>query len=242
MATKWSCQLLNKNLYIQKFKDLGLKSYQMRQVDQTWYKPKFEWKIEFNFSRQDANYSHYRHSSDHRWVDLLEDCHNNEWIFRKRREVWCNIYTTDSRLLDHILTEEKYSGAIVSVEYTSDMYLSELTEQVCGDAVTDIKFVKTVPEHRYQVYLGNFDWHDPTKITLTEYLTTNRDVYLFKGWFQEIIVRFGSIQPVTNASGHHITIGDGFNFFAKSTDDILLLHLMAPGKIRKIVKLMEKQK
>jgi hypothetical protein len=67
-------------------------------------------------------------------------------------------------------------------------------------------------------------------------------VYLFKGWFQEIIFRFGSANPVANYSGHQITIGDGFNFFAKSTDDILLLHLMAPGKIRKIVKLMEKQK
>ena len=230
---------MNKNLYIQKFKDLGIKSYQMRQVDQTWYKPKFEWKIEFNFSHEDRKYRSY---ADHRWVDLLEDCHNNEWIFRKRREVWCNIYTTDTRLLDHVLTEEKYSGAIVGIEYTSDMYLSELTEQVCGDAVTDIKFVKTVPDHRYQVYLGNFDWRDPHQLTLTEYLSNNKDVYLFKGWFQEIINRFGTANPVANYSGHVITIADGFNFFAKSTDDILMVHMIAPGKVRKIVKLMEKQK
>ena len=231
--------MLNKNLYIQKFKDLGIKSYQMRQVDQTWYKPKFEWKIEFNFSHEDRKYRSY---ADHRWVDLLEDCHNNEWIFRKRREVWCNIYTTDTRLLDHVLTEEKYSGAIVGIEYTSDMYLSELTEQVCGDAVTDIKFVKTVPDHRYQVYLGNFDWRDPHQLTLTEYLSNNKDVYLFKGWFQEIINRFGSKNPVINYSGHQIVVNDGFNFFAKSTDDILMVHMIAPGKVRKIVKLMEKQK
>ena len=241
MATKWSCQLLNKNLYIQKFKDLGLKSYQMRQVDQTWYKPKFEWKIEFNFSRQDE-IKYGRYMVDHRWRELLEEFEKNEYIFRKRREVWCNIYTTDLNLLDYVLAEEKYSSAIVSVEYSSDMYLSELTEQVFGDAVTDIKFVKTVPEHRYQVYLGNFEWRDTSRITLTEYLSNNKEVYHFKGWFQEIINRFGSYQAVRNASGHQIFVQDGFNFFAKSTDDILMVHMIAPGKVRKIVKLMEKVK
>jgi len=229
---------LNKNHYIQKFEALGLPQWRIRRVDQTWYKQRFEWKIEFNFN---SDPERRRYGVDHRWVQILRECEILNFEFRKRREVWTSIYTSDAGLLEHILARDEYRTAIVSLKYTNNSYLEERSTQTQLESITDIKFVKHVPEHCYQVYLGNFDWRDPHQLTLSEYLANNKDVYLFKGWFQEIINRFGTTNPVSNNySGHVITIGDGFNFFAKSTDDILMVHMIAPGKVRKIVKLMEK--
>jgi len=230
--------LNDKNYYIQAFKSL-LKPYQFTKVDKVWYKPKFEWRIEFNFSRQD---SIGRHSIDNRWQTLLRECELNLWEFRRRREAWCNIYTSEIDLLEHLLTNEKYRTAIVSVEYTNEQYMNELDNQINLDSITDIKFVKHVPEYRYQVFLGGFEWgNDSVKRPLTEYLVTNRDEFLFKGYYQEIIHRCKNNNLVDNF-GRYSGVYDGFNFYAKSTDDILMLHMIAPSKIKKIVKLMERVK
>lgn len=216
-----------------------LKPYQFTKVDKVWYKPKFEWRIEFNFSRQD---SIGRHSIDNRWQTLLRECELNLWEFRRRREVWCNIYTSEIDLLEHLLTNEKYRTAIVGVEYTNEQYMNELDNQINLDSITDIKFVKHVPEYRYQVFLGGFEWgNDSVKRPLTEYLVTNRDEFLFKGYYQEIIHRCKNNNLVDNF-GRYSGVYDGFNFYAKSTDDILMLHMIAPSKIKKIVKLMERVK
>ena len=231
----------NKNLYIQKFKDLGLQTWRIYRADQTWYKQRFEWKIEFNFSQQDGNYARY--TSDHRWVQLLRECEMLNFEFRKRREVWTSIYTSDEGFLDYILNKEEYRTAIVSLNYTNDSYLEERSTQTQLEAITDIKFVKHVQEHCYQVYLGNFDWgNDDAKQLLTEYLATNSNEFLFKGYYQEVINRCKTNHDLEDHYGRYRGVYDGFNFYAKSTDDILMVHMIAPGKVRKIVKLMEKQK
>jgi hypothetical protein len=230
---------LDKNQYLQKFKDLGLQTWRIRQVDQTWYKQRFEWKIEFNFSTQDKSYGRYM--VDHRWVQLLRECEVLNFEFRKRREVWTTIYTSDSNLINHILDREEYRTAIVSLEYTNDLYIKERGNQTQLEAVTDIKYVKHPTEFCYHVYLGNFEWEDNSvKQPLTEYLAANSNDFLFKGYYQEVIDRCKKHVDLRDYSGRYRGVYDGFNFFAKNTDDILMLHMIAPGKIRKIIKLMEK--
>jgi hypothetical protein len=177
---------------------------------------------------------------DHRWTDLIQECERNLWSYRRRREVWGNFYTSDLDFLEHIVSNEKYSIALVSVEYTDDRYISELSNQINLDAITDIKFVKIVPEYCYQVFLGNFEWgNDPIRRPLTDYLATNSDEFLFKGYYQELIHRFKN-GLAEDHYGRYSGVYDGFNFYAKSTDDILMLHMIAPSKIKKIVKLMER--
>jgi hypothetical protein len=110
-----------------------------------------------------------------------------------------------------------------------------LTNAVCGDAVTDIKFVSHLQtDFIYQVYLGGLEWKDPCKEAITTYLCNNFNEFSFRGYYKEII------QRASRKWGHYESVYDGFNFFAKSTEDILMLHMIAPGKIRKIVKIMEK--
>ena len=237
MATRWGYQL-NKNQYIQKFEASGLPQWRIRCVDQTWYKQRFEWKIEFNFN---SDPDRRRYGVDHRWVQILRECEDLKFEFRKRREVWTSIYTSDADLLEHIISREEYRTAIVSLEYTNNSYLEERGSQTQLEAITDIKFVKHVPEHCYQIYLGNFQWReDHIKRLLTEYLVANSSDFLFKGYYQELITRCKKNPDDLNRYGNYQGVYDGFNFFAKSTDDILLLHMIAPSKIKKIVKLMER--
>ena len=237
MATRWSYQL-NKNQYIQKFEALGLPQWRIRCVDQTWYKQKFEWKIEFNFSTHPED---RRYSVDNRWIQILRECEDLKFEFRKRREVWTSIYTSDAGLLEHIISREEYRTAIVSLEYTNNSYLEKRGSQTQLEAITDIKFVKTVPEHCYHIFLGNFQWReDHIKRPLTEYLVANSNEFLFKGYYQELITRCRKNPDDLNHYGNYQGVYDGFNFFAKSTDDILLLHMIAPSKIKKIIKLMER--
>jgi hypothetical protein len=237
----WSYQLNDKRDYILKFREL-IPEWRTRRVDKAWYKQKFEWRLEFNFSAGGEDARHW--SLDHRWRQLLEECEANGWNFRRRREIFCTIFTSDHALLDHVLSRDEYTSGIVSLEYTSDSYLTELTNQICGDAITDIKFVSHVPHHRYQVYLGGFDWKDPVTQPVTEYLVDNKEEFIFKGYYQEIINRIDKAKTRERVDqwGRYQGVYDGFNFFAKSTDDILMLHMIAPGKIRKIVKLMERKK
>jgi hypothetical protein len=236
---KWSYQLSSKNQYIQKFEALGLPQWRIRCVDQTWYKQKFEWKFEFNFNPEPDR---RRYGVDHRWVQILRDCEMNNIGFRRRREVWCNIYSSDTAFVDLVLYKEEYSSAIVMLEYTNDKYIAEKQNQTSLESITDIKFVKQLPEYCYQVFLGNFDWNDPIKEDLTRYLAVNKDDFQFRNWYKEVVGRFNTKDPARDNYGRVVGVYDGFNFFAKSTDDILLLHMIAPGKIKKIVKLMEKQK
>ena len=210
--------------------------WRCRSADKSWYKPKFEWRIEFDFSAG----SDARHwPIDHRWVQFLTVCEEKGWQYRKRREIFQCIYTNELELLDLVLNSEEYRTGINEIEYSSDTYLSELTNAVCGDAVTDIKFVSHLQtDFVYQVYLGGIEWKDPCKEAITSYLCNNRNEFSFRGYYAEIIHRASLRRP--NQWGHYESVYDGFNFFAKSTDDILMLHMIAPGKIRKIVKIMEK--
>jgi hypothetical protein len=75
-----------------------------------------------------------------------------------------------------------------------------------------------------------------------EYLIVNRHEYFFKGYERDMLERMVAAQKNNSNPRNYYNGGmmNGFRFWAKNTDDILMFHMMAPGKIVKIVKLMEK--
>jgi hypothetical protein len=230
--------LQNKQYYINEFKS-KLQSWRIGTADKAWYRPRFEWRVAFNFNeeRYDCRYSH-------KWRELLEICETNQWQFRRRAEGYCTIFTSELAFLDLILSSEEWIKFIAEVQYSNDTYLKEFANNAGIDAITDIKFVARLPEHFYQVTLGNFEWRtdDSLKLSLMEYLIVNRQEYIFKGYEQEMVTRMVKAHEINSNPKNYYNSGmmNGFKFWAKSTDDILMLHMMAPGKIVKIVKLMEK--
>jgi hypothetical protein len=58
-----------------------------------------------------------------------------------------------------------------------------------------------------------------------------------------LIDRWASAKKtLTNQWGQYQGISNGFKMYAKHPEDIMMLHMIAPGKIGKIIKLMEKNK
>ena len=72
------------------------------------------------------------------------------------------------------------------------------------------------------------------RIALTKYLVDNNELFEARGYHNEILKRFRSQYLHANS-----TVYDGFVFYAADPDDILTLHLLAPGKIRKVIKLVK---
>lgn len=239
MAKIWSYQLQNKQFYINEFKS-KLKPWRVRNADKAWYRPRFEWRLAFNF-----NESQYDFRYSHKWRELLQLCEASQWHFRRRAEGYCTIFTSEPAFLDLILSSEEWMKFLAEVEYSDDSYLQEFTNNAGIDAVTDIKFVARLPEHFYQVTLGNFQWRDDDelKLSILEYLIANRQEYIVKGYERDMMERLIRTKKSNANLGNYYNSGmmNGFKFWAKNTDDILMFHMMAPGKIIKIVKLMEKK-
>ena len=173
---------------------------------------------------------------------MCEDFRKRNFVYRRRYESMANIYTSDLELLELVLNNPGYKESVYSVEYTNDKYLNVLASEAGIDAVTDIKFVSHLQtEFRYQVFLGNFEWKDDHRELVTSFLVDNMDEYQFRGYYHDILENRKKGKVRDTYYGHKPeTVYDGFNFFAKSTEDILMLHLIAPGKIKKIIKLMER--
>jgi len=173
---------------------------------------------------------------------MLTEFNNREFKFRHRSESYNVVFTSDHELLTAVLDYPGWLDNLKEFAYADDQYLSEFSNHVGIDAISDIRFVKKQPEYCYEITLGNFDWRrvDPLRQNITSYLAINRSDFLFKGRELEIIVdalpRRQSTAHRSNASVYH-----GFRFYAKSADDIIMLHMMAPGKVIRIVKLMEKK-
>ena len=219
----------DKNYYIQKFNSLGLSDFRIQKSERTWYKERFQWKITFDFSDKTRG-SRYLTPN---WQLLLDLFKSNNIDYRRRREYSQNIFTSDPAALDIILDNAAFTDAILYIEYASDFYLQELAAVLSTDTVTDIKFKNEVSEFRYHIFLGGFLWNDTSRFILSNWLAANRELFHFRRVYEEIIDRV--------KSNSNTPVYDGFNFYAKTPDDILMLHLIAPGKIKKIVKFMEKK-
>ena len=181
-------------------------------------------------------------SFNHNWRYMLEYLKDNNWQFRHRSEEYNVLFTSETAVIDAILANPEWIDNLVEFAYADDQYLLEFSNHSGIDAITDIKFVKRQPEYCYQVTLGNFDWRksETARLDIIRYLVTNRSDFLFKGREQEIIESKVKGRKST-AYGQNVHVYHGFRFYAKSADDIIMLHMMAPGKVISIIKLMERR-
>jgi hypothetical protein len=232
--------LQNKQYYINEFKS-RVKPWRFGTADKAWYRPRYEWRLVFDFNEADR---HWAYSPV--WRQMLETFEAGSWNFRRRAEYTCTIFTSEPALLDAVLSNDQWMNCLTEVQYSDDSYLKAFTTNAGIDAVSDIKFVARVPEHQYQVTLGNFEWRgeEDLKFSIAEYLLNNQHEYVFKGHEADLVKRMNDMvrRYSTNLRNGHINVMNGFKFWAKNTDDILMFHMMAPGKIIKIIKLMEKNR
>jgi hypothetical protein len=176
-------------------------------------------------------------------MDFRKFLTDNDWKFRHRTEGYNVIFTSETAILDAILANKEWADALTEFIYTDQLYVNEFANHKGIDAITDIKFVKRVPEHCYQVTFGNFEWRkeDELRVNLTEYLATNKDSFVFKGNEKEII-EAKSKGKTSTYYGSRACVFHGFRFYAKNPDDIIVIHMLAPGKVTHIVKLMERNR
>lgn len=229
----------DKQQYIDKFAS-KMPTWRIREADKAWYKERFQWRLVFDFRGQSRNWGY---TSE--WGAMLHVFHEKGFKFRRRAEYFCSIFTSESELLDLVLANTDWVTRICELEYAGETYLNRFNDLVGVDAVTDIKFVKRMPAHPYQITFDRFDWHADNHMRegLTEYLITNRSDFVFKGYEQVLIDRWASAKKtLTNQWGQYQGISNGFKMYAKHPEDIMMLHMIAPGKIGKIIKLMEKNK
>jgi hypothetical protein len=227
MAMFWSYQLQDKQYYIKKFKNIF--TYKVYAHNGAWYAPKYEWRICFDVFREDRN----RRSATLEWAPLIMEMRDNDFKFKTRLERAQNLYTSDVRLLEFLINKIEYHKKICSISYSSEIYLSEYNKK--DEISTDVKLVKRVPSHSYIVEIGGlYKAGRQCALNLTSYILSNKNNFYFTGYYKEIIDRMAH-SPVR-------PIWDGFTFYVKEYDDVMMLHLVAPGHIKKVTQLVSKGK
>lgn len=225
----------DKTYYIDQFTSL---SKPVKPFYGRWYNGKFEWRIAFHFKSKLDTCNTQQH-----WTELRKYCKSNNLDFRPRSEFYTQtIFTKDPRVLDYIIQNENYHSKISFIQYTADEYFSEFSKK--DDISTDVKFVKDLPDYPYQVVIGNLGWkdHQSIKQALVSFLVKNRELYFFKNSNFNLIEKWETELKKKVQPNHYFGLFDGFNFFAKDFDDIMMLHYIAAGKIKKVFKLVKKEK
>lgn len=169
------------------------------------------------------------------WDKIINFCIENKIKHRHRKEGEQVIFTSDLAFLDFIISEGLHKE-ICYLEYTSEKYETALSNV---DMIsTGVKLVKKDTKFCYQVTLGHMGWYKNSeiRIALTKYLVDNNELFEARGYHNEILKRFKSQNRDIHANS---TVYDGFVFYAADSNDILTLHLLAPGKIRKVIKLVK---
>lgn len=207
--------------------------------DGTWYGARFQYKLEFDF--RDIDPSGRNRGIYKFYKDMITDFRKSGWEFRKRHEYTQSFYTNDVELIECVFTNEAYLKYLLGVHYTSQQYathFSRLHEQMIA---TDIKFRKVVPEYCYQIYLGGWDWrHNESRLRVGEWLlqALKDDIVSVTGWNRELINRW---ERSKKNIGQQV-LYEGYNFGMKNEDDIMMLHFVAPGHIKKVYKIIQKEK
>lgn len=171
------------------------------------------------------------------WAKIINFCVSNGIKYRHRKESEQIIFTSDPVLLDFIIAEGLHKE-ICYLEYTSDKYQTALSNV---DMIsTGVKLVKRDTKFCYQITLGGLGWYKNSeiKVALTKYLTDNYELFEARGYQNEILKRFKDHSRNISLNSY-TTVYDGFVFYASDPNDILTLHLLAPGKIKKVIKLVK---
>lgn len=200
-----------------------------------WYNGDYEWRLVFDF-RKEKN--RYLGSLENGWSEILHFCKMNDVKFRRRREAAQVIFTSDLIVLDYILENPNIREKLLYIEFTSDSYTKELEN--LDQLSTDVKIVRSVPKFRYQITLGGFGWNKKldTRIALTEYILNNKELFDVRGYSAQVLDRARKTKGQYSQYG--TTVFDGFQFYAADLDDIMTLHILAPGNIKKVTKLVAK--
>ena len=228
----WSCHLLNHQEILNQFRQYNKFTVEH---DGTWYN-KFKYKLEFDFSMLDLDgRKSWRLNNYHN--KMIEEFKENLWEFRKRREVFQTFFTNDSELIEHVLNDSNYMSHLHTVYYTSVRYNTNKSKLEQHGIITDIKFRREVGKWKYQIYFGDWDYRDKTiQEGICEYIAksyVDGDI-VASAWNEDLIKRYIK---------HKIPfMHNGFSCYMKDEDEIMILHFIAPGRIKKVFQIMEKIK
>lgn len=209
---------------MKKLKSLNKKCYSRQK---RWYNQRFEWRLEFKCPRgltsaPGINWQTWKHL-----ISLIEELKID---FRYRSERTRCLFVNDLKALDVVLDDQHFLSNLVRVEYSDDMYLSELSKLGIS-IVNDVKFVKNIPTLKFKIVLGNFNRNDSSiREELGSYIIKNSDVFHVSGVDFDLLNRRRS------------KVWTNFSCLTNTIDDIVILHMIAPGKIKKVFELLHKNK
>lgn len=215
MTTIWSYQL-NTPHYIEQFKSLNINCVP---ISKFWYKSKLMYRLEFSISNW----------KDEDWEGLLKHLKKNNIFFKKRVEHTGALFTNDETALDFILSDDVLRKKLVRFEYTDLAYIAALSRLNEADIANDVKFVKHVPDMDHVLIIGNFRWEEKELFqTVTKYILSNKQSFSYEEYTKDRI-----------KSGN--AYWQNFTIYTNNLDEVMMLHIMAPGKVIKVIKLINKE-
>ena len=147
------------------------------------------------------------------------------------RQEWyhTNVYTSDTKLLDDLLQDDHMMRYLTDMRYTSEEY--ELEMNKLEGIPTDIKLVRQKkPGYEYRIYLRSTtmdaDLKESVKNLKNIIEANKKNVHIVPYLLDRM------------SSGHLYT--SEHNFYCDDPDVIMMMYLGAPGAIRKVYKIVER--
>jgi hypothetical protein len=166
---------------------------------------------------------------------MIDEFEKNLWEFRKRREVHQSFFTSDEELIEYVLDDDRLLNHLHTLYYTSNRYNTNKSISEQNGIITDIKFRREVGDYPFQVYLGDWDYRDRSlQESACEWIASafKDGTIVASSWNEDVIRRYISQKTPF--------MHNGFNCYMKSEDDIMMLHFIAPGHIKKVFQILKK--
>lgn len=148
------------------------------------------------------------------------------------RQEWynTNLYTSDTTLLDDLLQDDHMMRYLVDMRYTSEEYETQMSK--LEGIPTDVKLVKKKqPGQEYKVYLSSTigkPWVWENTKNLKGLIEINSANVQINKYLMDRIANSGCLYT----SDHY--------FYCDDPDVIMMMYLGAPGAIRKVYKIVER--
>jgi hypothetical protein len=147
------------------------------------------------------------------------------------RQEWhhTNVYTSDAHLLEDLMQDELMMKHLVELSYTSEEYEKEMGK--LEGIPTDVKLVrKKVPGQEYRIYLSS---------------TIGRpQIWENMKNLKPVIENHAKNVQINNYLLDRLSTGNLYtsdhNFYCDDPDVIMMMYLSAPGAIRKVYKIVER--
>ena len=203
--------------------------------DGTWYSNRFKYKLSFDFGIYDGAGQRTTWRLNTLYQDMIDEFEKNLWEFRKRREVQQSFFTSDEELIEYVLDDDRLLNHLHTLYYTSNRYNTNKSILEQNGIITDIKFRREVGDYPFQVYLGDWDYRDRSiQESACEWVANSykEGTIVASSWNEDVIKRYISQSTPF--------MYNGFNCYMKSEDDIMMLHFIAPGHIKKVFQILKK--